>query len=62
MTEYNNTIWCVGCGVEIVGAPFIQSHQYYCCEDCYHGIQCSCGELMEQENEEQESVEALPSN
>ena len=61
MTNINNTVWCDGCGVEIVGAPIIRTKQYYCCEDCFQGIKCSCGERMELEEQgEEESTPSYP--
>jgi hypothetical protein len=49
MTEWKDTLWCKGCGVEIVGPPVSVGQQHYCCEDCARGLECSCRSWEEQE-------------
>lgn len=45
------TIRCVGCGIEVTGDVWIVDHSIYCCQDCSQGLKCSCGDRMEQEDE-----------
>jgi len=53
MLEGNKTILCDGCGVEITWAPLTRRAQrgttvyHYCCNECWKGLQCTCGERME---------------
>ena len=54
MAHNQETIWCVNCGAEILGAPLIREGRDYCCQDCYEGRACLCGERMEP-NEERRS-------
>jgi hypothetical protein len=51
MTQSNDTIWCDGCGVEILWAPLVVDERYYCCEACLEGVPCACGERMEMADE-----------
>jgi hypothetical protein len=46
----NETIWCDGCGVEILCLPIITPLGEFCCKDCSLGLPCSCGELLELED------------
>ncbi len=45
-----NTVWCDGCGVEVLWAPVKAREQDYCCQDCADGFECSCGDRMEEES------------
>jgi hypothetical protein len=53
MFEGTRTIHCDGCGVEITWAALVKRSRrgsaffYYCCDDCWKGRECSCGERME---------------
>ena len=49
MVKLEETVFCDGCGVEILLAPFTKNRQEYCCEDCAQGYECKCGERMELE-------------
>jgi len=42
-----DTIWCDGCGVEILWTPVIAKRRDFCCEGCRDGIPCECGEREE---------------
>ena len=43
MVLIEDTIWCDGCGVEILWAPLVVEGRHYCCWDCYEGYACRCG-------------------
>ena len=47
MARNQDTIWCKGCGAEILWVPLIVEGQDYCCQDCREGRPCRCGERME---------------
>jgi hypothetical protein len=49
MARYADTLWCDGCGVEIVWAPLVAGERHYCCADCFDGFPCKCGERLELE-------------
>jgi hypothetical protein len=51
MARYLDTIWCDGCGVEILWSPVLHGARDYCCEDCGRGWPCECGARQEQEDE-----------
>lgn len=42
MSRNLNTIWCDGCGEEIIWMPLIVSEHHYCCSDCSNGLPCKC--------------------
>ncbi len=42
-----DTIWCDGCGVEIVWTPLMVDRWDFCCQDCQGGIPCECSALEE---------------
>ena len=54
-------IWCDKCGVEITWSPVVKfgagasDKRDFCCEDCYIGNPCHCGERMEMEDERRET-------
>ena len=47
MSDFENTIWCAGCGTEILYRPYIINQQVFCCQDCAFGIVCRCGKVLE---------------
>ncbi len=55
MVRIDDTIWCDGCGVEIVGKPLVitgkgsHTKREYCCEACSQGLECSCLGWAEQD-------------
>lgn len=51
MSSIEGTIWCDGCGVEITWAPISSGRWRYCCEVCWAGLVCRCGERLEQEDD-----------
>ncbi len=55
MVQYRETIWCDGCGVEILWTPLIEKGLQYCCLDCQQGFGCDCGEILEEEYREKGS-------
>jgi len=61
MTHNGEVLWCDGCGIEITWVPYRISHaresliQDYCCEDCFIGLSCNCGERMEMDDERRET-------
>ena len=59
MTRYRNTIWCDGCGVEILWVPLQVGNLHYCCEDCKAGYRCECSTL-EDENQGHEQEAKTP--
>lgn len=46
MTRIHETIWCDGCGVEILWPALVVDNHDYCCQDCLEGYRCECGEHM----------------
>lgn len=51
MPRIEETLFCDGCGVEVTWSPVVSGSQYCCCEDCRDGLECSCGDRMELEEE-----------
>ena len=51
MTDFDNTIWCAGCGAEILQAPYVVNHQNFCCQNCAQGYTCKCGQAMERKED-----------
>jgi hypothetical protein len=49
MSREHTTIWCDGCGVEILWLPIEEADRDYCCEDCRQGLACECSDRMEEE-------------
>ena len=49
MVKIKDTLFCDGCGVEILLSPVIKGHREYCCEECAQGYECECGLHMELE-------------
>jgi hypothetical protein len=56
MTRYQDTIWCDGCGIEILWTPYVEQGQEFCCEDCAHGLVCDCQMQMEWDDEYRDSA------
>jgi len=50
MARMEDTVWCDGCGVEILWGPVVTHSREYCCRDCLDGLECKCGERMELES------------
>lgn len=59
MSREHETIWCDGCGVEILWSPIEEDGRDYCCEDCQHELPCACGDRMEAE-ERRAAADATP--
>jgi len=51
MSRIENTVYCDGCGVEITWSPVVHNTRDYCCQDCYQGLPCKCGERAELEED-----------
>lgn len=50
--QIEDTLWCDGCGIEILSHPVIVGDRSYCCQDCADGYECDCQPEMEiKENE-----------
>jgi hypothetical protein len=60
MTRHNETVWCDGCGVEIVWTPTVRAERDYCCEACVAGQACLCGERMELDSRRRARPDAEP--
>ncbi|MGD8752750.1 MAG: hypothetical protein PVG14_15065 [Anaerolineales bacterium] len=54
MVRFNDTLWCDGCGVEIPWGEMIIGGKHYCCQDCFEGLPCECGERAEADDERRE--------
>ena len=52
MVQYRDTIWCDGCGAEILWTPIVANNLHYCCLDCKNGFGCDCGGDQEEEYRE----------
>jgi hypothetical protein len=59
MTRSEDTIWCDGCGTEILWSPYIVQQQDFCCQDCASGIPCKCAEIMDWDDEYQNATGAI---
>ncbi len=42
MVRYQDTLWCDGCGIEILWEPEEKSRLFFCCQECLEGNSCSC--------------------
>lgn len=60
MVRENDTIWCSGCGVEILWAALIVEGQHYCCQDCLDGYHCECGGHMTPQDFELQDITFTP--
>jgi hypothetical protein len=52
VVRIGETIYCDGCGVEILLSPVVVDEKYYCCRDCSDGLECECGPELADELEE----------
>lgn len=57
----DQTLWCAGCGVEIVWTPVMEAERPFCCEACQRGEACECATRMEAEEERRGAAETGPS-
>ncbi len=48
--RHEDTVFCDGCGVEVLWTPVRAGHHDYCCEDCKNGYECNCGPRMEDDD------------
>lgn len=55
MVRIDDTLWCDGCGVEILWAPVIYDRRNFCCEVCCRGEECDCALRLEEDDERRES-------
>jgi len=59
MSRTEGVIYCDNCGVEIAWAPYLPQATLdvqarpldYCCQECFQGLPCHCGDRMELEDE-----------
>ena len=58
MNEHN-TIWCDGCGAEILWVPYRDHERNYCCQDCAEGVVCDCGDALDWDDEYREAASAV---
>jgi hypothetical protein len=72
MARIEESVYCDNCGVEITWAPYLTTRRKgsdgggfhkvdYCCQECYKGYVCRCGERMEMEDERRSGTATLPS-
>lgn len=45
MGRFKDTVWCDGCGLEILWIPLQAGSTTYCCVDCQEGARCECRDL-----------------
>jgi len=57
MGRYQDTVWCDGCGLEILWIPLQIGSAHYCCRDCQEGMRCECREDLEQDDRAQLPVD-----
>ena len=60
MAGYGNTIWCDGCGAEILYRPYFVNENVFCCQDCALGFSCKCSRTLEWEEDYREPTSNLP--
>jgi hypothetical protein len=51
MVRIENSVFCDGCGVEILLAPVVQEGSLFCCKDCADGLECECSAIVEADEE-----------
>jgi nucleotide-binding universal stress UspA family protein len=61
MSRIENTLFCDGCGIEIVCKPYMSNNRTYCCEDCAAGKPCVCENRLEMEAERRDPYPEAPS-
>ena len=54
------TLYCAGCGTEIIWSPFLLNELKFCCQDCAQSIVCKCRETMDWQNEYRNGELSLP--
>ena len=54
------TLWCDGCGREILWIPYVVHKKEFCCQDCAFGFTCQCGESIEWEEDYRDTVTTIP--
>jgi hypothetical protein len=59
MARDNDSIWCDGCGVEILWAPVCAEARDFCCADCRDGFACECGDRPELDARRRGTAEAV---
>jgi len=59
MTRSEDTIWCDGCGTEILWSPYVFMEKDFCCQNCTYGINCNCGETMDMDDEYREAATSM---
>jgi hypothetical protein len=52
VVRIGETVYCDGCGVEILLSPVVVDEKYYCCRDCADGLECDCGPELADEIDE----------
>ena len=68
MSRRESVVWCDNCGVEITWTPLvvhlggITGPRDYCCDDCYHGFLCECGDRMENDEEYRDVSQLIMGN
>lgn len=61
MSDFEDTLWCAGCGTEIIFSPFMTNNQVFCCQDCALEIKCNCGRAMEREDDYRDATASIES-
>ncbi len=56
MSEFEGTLRCDGCGVEISLSPIVVGQYHYCCKDCAQGLVCDCATLQDLDETEREKT------
>ncbi len=56
MARTQDAVYCDGCGVEITWSPIQKGNEIYCCIDCRDGMECSCGDRLELDDERRDSA------
>jgi hypothetical protein len=56
MSDFHETLWCAGCGTEILYSPYVLNRKNYCCQDCAFGYTCECSRAMEREDDYRNAV------
>ena len=51
MWQWDDMVYCSGCGVEVTWSPRYRNGRAYCCEDCAHGQVCECDHSILNETE-----------
>lgn len=59
MTRSGETIWCDGCGAEILWIPYLVKGEDFCCQDCANGMICNCGDNLEWDDEYRDTTNLM---